>query len=85
MMVLETYNIVTTVMESAIAIVLTWRQVAAGADFVVMEDPELRATSPTLRMMSHFTGLVKLALDLVRQQRQQQRQQAPAPAAGQRG
>ena len=61
----------------------SWRQVAAGADFVVVEDPGLRATSPTLRMMSHFTGLVKLALDLVRQQRQLQ-QQAPAAAAAQR-
>jgi hypothetical protein len=55
-------------------------QVQAGADFVVLEDPLLRQTSPTLRMMSHFTGLVKLALDWVRQERAQ----PPAPAGSER-
>ena len=58
-------------------------QVAEGADFVVLEDPSIKATSPTLRMVSRFTGLVKLALNLVRQ-RQHDLQEAPEPADPQR-
>ncbi len=32
---------------------------------VVIEDPSLRSTSPMLIMISQFTGLVKLAKDLI--------------------
>lgn len=36
---------------------------------VVIEDPSLKATSPMLIMISQFTGLVKLARDLVMSER----------------
>lgn len=42
---------------------------------VVMEDPSLRASSPTLTMLRHFTGLVKLGRDLVSRESEQQREQ----------
>lgn len=38
---------------------------------VKVEDPSLRASSPALTILSHFTGLVKLAHDIVRKQQQQ--------------
>lgn len=46
-------------------------QVEEGTSVVRVEDPSLRASSPTLTMLSHFTGLVKLSLDLLRRQQQQ--------------
>ncbi|CAL8465195.1 g4730 [Coccomyxa elongata] len=47
------------------------KQVEEGTSVVKVEDPSLRASSPTLTMLSHFTGLVKLSLDLLRRQQQQ--------------
>ncbi|BDA50302.1 hypothetical protein COCOBI_15-4310 [Coccomyxa sp. Obi] len=48
------------------------KQVEEGTSVVKVEDPSLRASSPLLTMLSHFTGLVKLSLDLLRRRQQQE-------------
>ena len=53
-------------------------QVEEGLSLVVVEDPSLRASSPTLTMPFHFTGLVKLARDLFRRERERQQEQRRA-------
>ena len=44
-------------------------QVKDSGGIVVIEDPSLRSTSPMLIMISQFTGLVKLAKDLLLSER----------------
>ena len=45
------------------------KQVKESGGMVVIEDPLLKATSPMLIIISQFTGLVKLARDLVMSER----------------
>ena len=45
-------------------------QVEESGGMVIIEDPSLRSTSPMLIMISQFTGLVKLAKDLLLSERQ---------------
>ena len=53
-------------------------QVKESGGIVMIEDPSLRSTSPMLIMISQFTGLVKLAKDLILSERRAAAQEIPS-------